>query len=274
MTSLLLPDVPPIADTADLETVAIRQFLQQTAVMHNALVNATLEQFQEQRRDINTAGGQLTEHRAAIEDIGGQLVGVTADISNTKRIVNSHNKDMAEDMDKLVKSADAAALAATIRLSRIELEVSQFAPGAPKTKELADRMLAIEAVVTSVTEGLNTHVDSLVTNRLNTELGPQLKAMVADSVASENMDAVTKITSVATETAKLIDNANAQAKETAKLVDNATAQAQAVEAQRVSGQDLVNRLAVAEGQIASLSNLAARGAPVRDPPGMAPATAR
>ena len=121
ISTLLLPDVQPVANTVDEEIVAIRAHLQQAAVVQNQLVKATLEQFQDQRAAIDKAN-------ADGQDLAGQLVGINAEAYNMQKIVVAHNKDMDERMVKLVQSADDATIQASFRLSKIENYFAQFDP--------------------------------------------------------------------------------------------------------------------------------------------------
>ena len=254
ISTLLLPDVQPVANTVDEEIVAIRAHLQHAAVVHNQLVKATLEQFQDQRAAID---------KAAVDgqDLAGQLVGINAEAYNMQKIVVAHNKDMDERMVKLVQSADDATIQASFRLSKIENYFAQFDPDNPKLKDVDARLAAAEVTLKGLNEGFNQQVDNLVSARLNRDLEPKLKGLIADGVRSEQKDIDNKLNEVITETAK--------------LGQTSAVQAQSLEAQRVSGQDLVNstrdlvnRVSVLDGQVASLSGIAARSAPVREPPGM------
>ena len=52
LSSVLLPDVPPVADSADNELLSIRAFLQQVAVSHNSLVRGT-GTFTDEQKEVN-----------------------------------------------------------------------------------------------------------------------------------------------------------------------------------------------------------------------------
>ena len=254
VTALLLPDVTQLAGSVDAELVNLRAFLQQAAVVHNRLVEATFGQFQDQRATVEKVAEDS-------QDVAGKLVGINAEVYNTQKIFVAHNTDMDERMAKLVKSADDATVAASIRLSKIENFFEQFSADNPKLKDIDARVAAAEVTLKGLNEGFNQQVDNLVSARLNRDLEPKLKGMIADGIRSEQKGADAKLNEVITETAK--------------LGQTAALQAQSLEAQRVSGQDvtnslrdIVNRVSVLDGQVASLSGIAARSAPVREPPGM------
>ena len=105
--------VQPIANSVDEEIVAIRMHMQQAAILHNRLVQATLEQFQDQRAAIDKTA---TERQS----VAGQLVGVNAETYNVQKVVKAHNKDMEERMAKLVQSADDATIQASFRSTKID----------------------------------------------------------------------------------------------------------------------------------------------------------
>ena len=204
VAALLLPDVAQLAGSVDAELVNLRAFLQQAAVVHNRLVEATFEQFQDQRATVEKVAEDS-------QDVAGKLVGINAEVYNTQKIFVAHNTDMDERMAKLVQSADDATVAASFRLSKIENYFEQFSADNPKLTDIDARMAAAEVTLKGLNEGFNQQVDNLVSARLNRDLEPKLKGLIADGVRSEQKDIDNKLNEVITETAKLGQTAALQA---------------------------------------------------------------
>ena len=110
--SLLLPNVPELAQDMDGEITNIRAFMQHIAVTHNTLVHNVLQQFEEQRGSIEQNSATLERAAGIVQDTQHQNNGTQADLKTMRDVVNAHNKDSLAKIQELINTADAAAVQA------------------------------------------------------------------------------------------------------------------------------------------------------------------
>ena len=163
-----------------------------------------------------------------------------------RTVVNASVKDQSDQMDAFRADADTTMVRAQLRVAAVEADIARLASsqdGAPPGLGQADpgatkRVETIEAELLALSKGFTAEVDKTITKRLNGELEPKLKKLIADGVDSE------------------LNKTN--------VVINA--HGEALERQRTSGQELQDRVQVMLAQIESISALIATSAPMRQPP--------
>ena len=118
--SLLLPNVPDLAQDVDGEITNIRAFLQLVAVQHNTAVHNTLQQFTEQRGHLEQLNGTLEHAGTVVQDARRANANAQADLKTMRDVVNGHNEDSLDKLQELIKTADAAAIQAQFRIANAE----------------------------------------------------------------------------------------------------------------------------------------------------------
>ena len=167
-----------------------------------------------------------------------------------RTVVNANVKDQTDQMDAFRSDADTTMLRAQLRVAAVEADIARLnaaqggaPPGIAPAAAVADTSVAqrietIEAELLALSKGFDAEVDKTVTRRLNTELEPKLKKLVSDGVDSE----------------------------LAKTNAVINAHGDALERQRVSGQEIQDRVQVMIAQIESISAIVSTSAAMRQPP--------
>ena len=128
--ALQIPDVPPISDSADSEFRMIRAFLQNVAIKHNASVLATRDLADNIRDHIRLpleqANNEVIGLKLDMQMAANEISGMKMDMQTVQNVVNAHNKESINNIEKLTASADSAMLAASFRLTGLEREVSDL----------------------------------------------------------------------------------------------------------------------------------------------------
>ena len=115
LSSVLLPDVAGVADTADNEIVAIRAYLQQMAVEHNALVRG-VGTFTEEQKAVN----------AQVVEATNGSDGLRQDINMIRSVVNANVKDQTDQMTAFRADADTTMIRAQLRVAGVEADVARL----------------------------------------------------------------------------------------------------------------------------------------------------
>ena len=287
LEALLLPNVPALAPDVDSEITNLRAFLQLVAVRHNTAVHSTKQQFDEQGAHLAHLDATLELAGTVVQDARRDTSSTQDDLKVMRDVVNAHNKDTKRDLEKLLQTADAAAIQAQFRIANAESELSNYK---------ADNDLRaddVEGILKGFQAGFNQQVLNIVTGKLNNELEPKLKQLVRDAFDDTAAAAGAGAAPTAgaaggrwgkgpAAAAAAAAPSTASAQQLQQLTAAVTAHAQALDQQRSSGQALQDRTDLIEGTVASLVQAGpcpcisgacpCRGtAPMREPPTAQPA---